>query len=111
MISAIRNIGTGRIGQYPKEDKATHLTNLPDRTVIKGHYQTCEVCPNQGRGLRSELFSCRGIGEAGLVHQLHIGTIWLQYPLEDVPTRNDRASRTLSQPQYDESQSDNGINL
>ena len=79
-----------------KNDKATHLTNLPDRTVIKGHYQTCEVCPNQGRGLRPELFTCRGIGETGPVHQLHIGTTRLQYPLEDVPTWYDRASRALS---------------
>ena len=66
---------------------------------------------NQGRGLRSELFTCRGIGETGPVHQLHISSTRLQYPLEDVPTCYDRASRTLSQPQYDESQSDNGITV
>ena len=31
--------------------------------------------------------------------------------MEDVPTRNDRASRTLSQPQYNEGQSHNGITV
>ena len=92
-----------------KNDKATSLTNLSDRTVIKGYYQSCEVCPNQGGGLRSELLACRGFGEAGSVHQLHIGSSRLQHTLEDVPTRNDRAPLTLSQPQYDEGQSDNGI--
>ena len=103
------NIGTGCIGQYPKEDKATYFSNLPDRTIVEGHHKVGKVCPNQGRGLRSELFTCRGIGEAGPVHQLHIGTTRLQYPLEDVPTRYDRASRTLSQPYDNEGQSDNGI--
>ena len=94
-----------------KNDKATHLTNLSDRTVIEGHNKVGEICTHQGGGLRSKLLACRGFGEAGPVHQLHIGTAWLQYPLEDVPTRYDRASRTLSQPQYDESQSDNGITV
>ena len=103
------NIRSSSIGQYPEEDKATYLTNLPDRTIVEGHHKVGKVCPNQRRGLWSELFTCRGIGEAVLVHQLNIGTTWLQYPLEDVPSRNDRTSRTLSQPEYDESQSNNGI--
>ena len=93
----------------PEEDQATCITTLSDRTIIEGHYKVGEVRTYQGGGLRSELFTCRSVGEAGLVHQLHIGTTRLQYPLEDVPSRNDRASRTLSKPQYNEGQSDNGI--
>ncbi len=101
---------TGQVvlGTVPKKIKqpASKLY----RTVIEGHHQTRKVCKNQGGRLRPELLACRSVGEAGSFHQLHVGSTRLQHSMETVPLRHDRAPRALSQPQHDESQSDNGIN-
>ena len=46
------------------------------------------------------------IGQAGPVHQFHAGTTRLQYPVEDVPQRDDRESRAVPESGNDESESD-----
>lgn len=38
---------------------------------------------------RTELLTGRGIGKTGSVYQLHAGATRLQYPLENVPPRDD----------------------
>lgn len=49
----------------------------------------CEIRENKGEGLRIELLTGRGSGKVETVHQLHTGTVRLQYPVENVPPRHD----------------------
>lgn len=53
----------------------------------------------------SELFFNWNIEQTGPVHQLHAGATRLQYPVEDVPSRDDRTSRAVLESGNDESES------
>jgi hypothetical protein len=69
----------------------------------------CEIRENKGEGLRIELLTGRGSGKVETVHQLHTGTTRLQYLVENVPPRHDRASRAVPESIYHEGESYRGV--
>ena len=97
---------TGQVvmGTVPKKIKQ------PASKLYETDHTFRAVLSGKGRRLRSELLADGSIGQAGPVHQLHAGTTRLQYPVEDVPQRDDRASRAVPESGNDESESDKYMN-
>ena len=100
-----------RAGNGTEENQATGFQAIRNCQLAESHHPNGEIHKGKGERFRSELLTGGGPGEAGPVHQFHIGTARLQHPVEDVPPRNDRASRTVPQSGDDESQSDCGMTI
>ena len=101
----------GRAGNGTEENQATGFQAIRNCQLAESHHPNGEIHKGKGERFRSELLAGGGPGEAGPVHQFHIGAARLQHPVEDVPPRNDRASRSVPQPGDDESQSDSGVTV
>ena len=76
---------TGCAGDSTQKDKTARFRVVQDRGLVEGHYPVREIRKGEGGRFGTELFFGGSVGKAGLVHQLHAGTIRLQYPVEDVP--------------------------
>lgn len=105
------DIRPGRAGNGTEENQATGFPAIRNCQFTESHHPNGEIHKGKGERFRSELLAGGGPREAGPVHQFHIGAARLQHPVEDVPPRNDRASRTVPQPGDDESQSDSGVTV
>ena len=93
-----------------EKNQAAGIQAVRNGGVTESDYPLREIRESKGERLGTELLTGRGPGKAGPVHQLHIGTARLQYPVENVPQRHDRALRAVPEPFYLENESDTCLN-
>ena len=103
--------GTGRPRNRTEKNQAAGIQAVRNGGVTESDYPLREIRESKGERLGTELLTGGGPGKAGPVHQLHIGTARLQHPVENVPQRYDRTSRTISESIHHEGESDRGVNM
>lgn len=101
--------GTGRARNGAEKDKPADIAVLRDCRSVEGHHPHGQIHKGTGGGFRTELLAGGSVGKAGPFHQLHAGAARVRHTLEDVPLRDDRTSRAVSEPWHHESEPHSGV--